>query len=97
MIASVLYASRREGEIPLIMEGGRAVLIYKGEGPRREVGNSRGIIIQTFLAKLHGRWLISVIDQAFLQYIIETRCATSGRGNAMAGKIAGLFAAWLRQ
>ena len=67
------------------------------KGKRGLPHNSRGILVQTHLGKLHGGVLNQDLDPHYATAVADTQCdAVHGRGTAAAGLTAELHADWAR-
>ena len=67
--------------------------LWKGKGDRTMTTNSRGILIQTQLAKTFGGILKEQLNPVVRRAVADTQCgATKGRGTYSAGMVAELFA-----
>jgi hypothetical protein len=97
LAGDVLNSSRRHAKAPVKIKGGRIQSLYKGKGDRKDVNNSRGLLIQPFLGKMHGGSLKHESDQAYKASVSNAQCgAFSGRNASMAGLLAELHSDWAR-
>jgi hypothetical protein len=93
----VLNSSRKHAKAPVKLKGGRIQDLYKGKGDRKVVGNSRGLLIQPFLGKLHGGSLKHEVDDAYKRALSNSQCgAVGGRNASMAGLLTELHSDWAR-
>jgi hypothetical protein len=97
LATSVLNASRNAGRAPLKLKGGRIQDFLEKKGNKQLTSNSRAILIQPFLGKLHGGLLETEATSAYTSAISDAQCgATGGRSTTMAGLTAELHADWAR-
>ena len=69
---TVLSASSAAAACPLLMKGGRIQDVWKGSGLRADPSNSRGILVQTQLGKLHGAALKDDLDDVYMSAVADT-------------------------
>ena len=89
----IINTSRHHVRAPLLAKGGRMQEVWKRKGLRADTKNSRGILVQSHVGKIHGGLLKSELEPSYATAVSETQCgAVKGRGTATAGLAAALHA-----
>jgi hypothetical protein len=93
LATAVLNSSRQHAKAPVKLKGGRIQDVYKGKGEKKDTNNSRGLLIQPFLGKLHGGLLKDDIDPIYRGSLPDTQCgAVGGKSAGMASLTSELHA-----
>jgi hypothetical protein len=82
LATDVLNSSRMQCKAPVKIKGGRIQDVYKGKGDKKVTANSRGLLIQPYLGKLHGGLLKNLAEPTYRNAIPDTQCGATGGKNA---------------